>query len=108
MFILVIIAGIEVIGLFCSSAPPPQQNNQNKAQAENYTTGPPTFHSFFMPLLLNTKQGLHFVADWIDTNSDTVIALATIAIALFTWTLWQTSKSIPSTWQIPSLWLKKI
>ena len=88
IFILVIIAGIEVVGLFCHHSTSPQPNNQKEIQQKNDTAGP----AIFMPLINNTANGLYCIVDWLDTNSDAVVALATIAIALFTFTLWQTSK----------------
>lgn len=82
--ILVIIAGIEIAGLFCHSSPPPQEND---------TAGP----AIFTPIFSNTTRGLECITDWLGTNSDAVTALATIAIALFTWTLWRATTGLLKT-----------
>jgi hypothetical protein len=88
LWIFAIIIGIEFIGLFCQPSPPPQPNNKNKTYQKDNTTGAPAF----MSLLNNTTRGLYCIVDWVGTNSDAVIALATLAIAWFTFTLYKTSQ----------------
>jgi hypothetical protein len=92
LFVLVIIATIETIGSFCSPPLTPHQINQDKTKQENYGSGSEISLPFFMPLLLNAKQGIHCIIEWIDIYSDVVMALATIVIALFTYTLYKTSQ----------------
>ncbi|MGA7579665.1 MAG: hypothetical protein ACLQUW_03190 [Desulfobaccales bacterium] len=88
LIIFVIIIGVEIIGLICSPAPPPQEYNEKKTQQKNNASGA----LIFSPIISNTTRGLACITNWIGNNSGIVIALATIAIAWFTYTLSQTSR----------------
>ncbi len=82
--ILAFFVVIEIAGLVCSHTPSNDQRSQHNTYQENNTTGTP----IISPIIRNTTKGLICITDWIGTNSATVVALATIAIALFTGTLW--------------------
>ncbi len=88
ILILLIIAGIETAGLFCSQTPPVQRNDKKETQQKNNSARP----LIFMFFIDNTDRGVRCIVDWLETNNEAVMALATIAIALFTFTLWQTSE----------------
>jgi hypothetical protein len=88
LLIIAIIVVIEVFGLFCHSSPQPQKYNQEKTYQEEDGMGA----AIIFPIFRNTFRGINCILDWIGTNSAAIIALATIAIAWFTYTLWQTSK----------------
>jgi|GEM_PF-2031015 hypothetical protein len=90
LIILAIVIGIEIIGLYYSPSPPPQKYNQEKTYQEKDSTGT----AIFFPILRNTVRGINCVLDWIGTNSAAIVALATIAIALFTWTLWRATTGL--------------